>query len=597
MPKAATLGEVMRGEAAEPSGPPQPAAGFSSLAPLFGATRGLDPAILTSALALNLLGLALPLAVLQIYDKIGATQALETLTMIVIGLVVVALLEFGLRLAQSYSLTVDAQRLGYRMTMDAIERQLGRSDAGTDSGSMLIEKFRALETVAGYAGGAQRRDLIDLPFSGVFLLTIWLIGGVIVLAPLAVIAVSIFVSRILLEYARKLNDERETAARRRADFLGEFFGALLTVKGLGAEPPILRRFERLAAGSARIVRDGYLAAADLQISANVFSSLGSIATVGVGALMVIDGSLTAGGLAACSLLAGRAIQPIARCVGAVSERHKALIAADAAQSLFELPRPHAALFSGSALSRAQAAAPAAVALERVDHTLDGATMLDEASIRLPIGGVTQLAIDDTEQGAEMMRLLSGLTAPNGGQVLLDGAPVTERRQLGEIGIVTPNTRLFRGTIMENLTLFGALADTEDALWAVEAIGSDALIGNLPAGYDTMVTAGAGDSLSEAHLREIVLARALAQRPRLLLLDQPHIFLDGGAEMRISRNLARLRGEMTVVVRSSRAAIDDIADLRLEIEQGWLLTAPKRKAERKAEAASEDAPKDAAGDAS
>ena len=303
------------------------------------AGRGFDPAVAASALALNLLGLALPLAVLQIYDKMASTQALETLSFLGVGLVIVALLEGALRVAQSYSLSVDAQRLGYRITIDAVERQLSQLDQGDrrDSAAITMEKFRALDTITGYASGDQRRDLIDLPFAAIFIGAIFLIGGPLVFAPVAVIAAAILVSWAILLQSRDLADKRETASRRRADFLGEFFTGQLTVKGLGAEQLILRRFERLTGGSAKVYRDSFNAASNLQLAMSAFGGAATISVVGVGAYFVIEGSLTPGGLAACSMLASRAVQPLVRSVGAVAERHKALLAAESARTLFDGP--------------------------------------------------------------------------------------------------------------------------------------------------------------------------------------------------------------------------------------------------------------------
>lgn len=531
-----------------------------------------DPAIAGSAFALNLLGLALPLAVLQIYDKMAATQALETLSFLGLGLVTVAILEFGLRVAQSYCLSIDAQRLGYRITTEAVERQLAKSELGErrTSAALTMEKFRALDTITNYASGDQRRNLIDLPFAVVFLGAIYLIGGGLVLVPMAVITVAVLISWALLRRSRELTDERDKVSRRRADFLSELFSGMQTVKGLGAEPLILRRFERLIAGSAKIFRDNFVAASDLQIAMGAFGAVGVIAVVGVGSYFVIHGDLTPGGLAACSMLTTRAIQPLVRSVSAIAERQKAMIAVQSARSLFEGERPPSDAFAASSTRRAgERGAPALVEAQSVSLEDHGRPVLDEASFRLPAGGVSLLEAASVDDGIAFFHLLSGLLAPSQGELLVDGEPARRlRRQPGKVVVTAPTTRLFRGTIMENLTLFGSMADSHDALWAMRLLGADAVVGKLPAGYDTMVSQGTGESLSQTHLRLIAVARAIAQRPGLLLLDRPHLYLDPVAEGRLYQALDHLRGTATIVIRSDRPGALAIADRRLAVRDGW-----------------------------
>ena len=159
-----------------------------------------------------------------------------------------------------------------------------------------------------------------------------------------------------------------------------------------------------------------------------------------------------------------------------------------------------------------------------------------------------------------------------------------RDRPGRIVVTAPTTRLFRGAIMENLTLFGAAADTEDALEAMRLLGLEGVVGRLPAGYNTMVAMGAGESLSQAHLRMIVIARALAQRPSLLLLDRPELYLDTAAEEKLYQALAGLREQTTIVIRSDRLGAAQIADDRLVIRGGWFKQASNDRAVADAKAA-------------
>ncbi|MEM9725689.1 MAG: ABC transporter ATP-binding protein, partial [Pseudomonadota bacterium] len=560
--------------------PGKPLKRIADMGPLREAGDRFDPLVAAAALALNLLGLAMPLAVLQIYDKIGSAQALETLWFLGLGLVLVALAEFALRLAQSYTLALEAQRLGHRITVDAVERQLtqplGRRGRGS-SPAIAMEKFRALDAITAYVSGDHRRDLIDLPFSCVFLLAIFLIGGSLVLVPIGVILLAMAAAYVLLKRNRSLAAQREGGARRRADFLVEFFSGANTVRGLGAEPSMLRRFERLAGGSAKVFKDSAVASNDLQIAVSFFSALGVVSMITIGVLYVIYFDLTPGGLAACALLSSRAIQPLVRSVGAVAERHRALIAADVARSLFDAPRSEAmAVRMRAGTQTAGAASVEANGLVLREPGADGAdgsdagVIVDEGQLRLPAGALALLSAPSQGDATALFETLAGLRAPDEGECLIDGVPAERaRRMQGRVVWVTPESRMFRGTIMENLTLFGAAVDSADALAALEMFGLDAVVGALPAGVDTVVHQGASENLAQTHLRLLCLARAAAQKPGLLLLDQPHLYLDDAASQRMFQALRALSGEMTIVIRCDRAKAAAIADHHIELRSGWL----------------------------
>lgn len=538
---------------------------LSELKPFSRAHFGPSGPVVASAVTLNILGLALPLAVLQIYDHINANQAVETLSALAIGLVIVAVLEFGLRTAQTWTLAHDAHRLAFQAGADAVRRRLSMDSSadGTESPALTLERFRALDTIGDYLAGDPRRTFIDLPFSMLFLAAIFLIGGALVFVPIAVMAVSVVVARMLLIRSRALADKREATSQRRADFLAEIFGAAPTVKGLAVEALMLRRFERLSSGGATLIRDSFMAASDTQIAVSTFSAIGAALMVGVGALSVISGDLTAGGLAACSLLAGRAIQPVVRVVSALTEQQRALIAAASAKPLFEGQVP-----PRQDTTRAATAAAAALEFRCVSFHRRDAAVLDEAELRFPVGGLTVLTADDAD-AADFFNLAAGLVTPSGGNVTIDGKSATlARAGIGKISLITPETGLFRGTLIENLTLFGASAETQDVVEVVELLGLDSMIGDLPAGYDTPVNAGPAEAMAMAHIRMIVLARALAQKPRLLLLDRPEMYLDTAFERRLAVAVKSLAGRTTVITRTEQPALRACADAELQLASGW-----------------------------
>lgn len=530
-----------------------------------------DARVIAGAFALNLLGLAMPLSVLQVYDRITTNGAIETLAVLSVGLVLVAVVEFSLRSTLSYMLALDANRVGAELHATALEKVLSERGERRSPADMQ-ERFQALETLTEYYAGESRRNLIDLPFSLVFLGAIAAIGGVLVVVPLVIFGCFIAVSSVLLKRSHEVTEEREQLSRRRADFLSELFGGLLTLKGIGAEPLMLRRFERLAKGTAQQFQNATKVSSDLQLVSGFFSNLNVVAMVAIGALLAIDGQLTVGGLAACSLLSGRAVQPLIKAVSALAELQRAMIAADTASPLFAGEGRLRDVQDDVEMEAADVEARS-LTIIRGERTL-----LDEASFVIPAGGVCVLRGALGSGRTSVLRVMGGLDAKDGGDLLIDNQRIEEfPRDIGQSAIVTASQQPFHGTIMENLTLFGAGADSRDALWAMRSLGADAQIGRLPAGYDTVVGAGVSESMSRALIRQIVMARAIAQKPRLLLLDEPQLYLDDEAERRMLETLLSLRGKSTVIVVSDQVSMLNVADTVLELVDGWAMSMTRNEA--------------------
>ncbi len=522
----------------------------------------LDKRVILAAFALNLLGLAMPLSVLQVYDRITTNSALETLAVLSLGLVLVAIVEFSLRAALSYLLTLDANRVGAELHATALERVLSERGERRSPADMQ-ERFQALDTLTEYYAGESRRNLIDLPFSLVFLAAIAAIGGILVVVPIVIFGCFIAVSSVLLKRSHRVTEEREQLSRRRADFLSELFGGLLTLKGIGAEPLMLRRFERLAKGTAQQFQNATKVSSDLQLASGFFSNLNVVAMVAIGALLAINGDLTIGGLAACSLLSGRAVQPLIKAVSALAELQRAMISAETAEPLFA---------GDGVLREVQGELddhPPSVEARNLTIIRGEQTLLDEASFSVPAGSICILKGALGSGRSSVLRVMGGLDATDGGDLLYDGTRIDDfPRDIGQSAIVTASQQPFHGTIMENLTLFGAGADSRDALWAMRALGADAQIGRLPAGYDTIVGSGVSEAMSRALIRQIVMARAIAQKPRLLLLDEPQLYLDDEAERRLVETLFSLRGRSTIIVVSDQPSMLNVADVAIELVDGW-----------------------------
>lgn len=520
---------------------------------------------IVATLASNLLNLALPLVVLQIYDRIIPNQATETLVVLVGAMMVVITVDLLLKLARSYL-------LGWQSAERAATASLRAAAiiAAAPCGMLArerhtdwLDRIEAAAQVETGRGGQAQLVVLDFLFLPIFPLVIAVIAGYLVVIPVALTCVLGFVIwRNGAELGEAIAD-RSRHDRRRFDFLTECLSAIETVKALAMEPQMVRRFERLAKSNSLISFRTIAASQALQTLAGIMANLTLIAVVSAGSLFIMHGDLTVGGLACCSLLAGRMMQPILRAAGVWAEVQNQQHARERAAPLDVLVRPAATV----RLPRGDL--PARIALEDVcfrdshEHSL-----LDRISLEVKPGQIIGLT-GETAGWAAAFDIICGDLEPSAGRVLVDGVAVAQvggelRRQIVRVSAAS---QLFRGTVLENLTVFEGGSTVDLARAVARELGLEARINRLPRGFDTEVGGSASLDLPGGVSQQIMITRALVRRPRALLFNEANSALDAESDAALRRVLMALKGQVSVMIVSSRPSLLNIAKRRLVLANG------------------------------
>lgn len=537
-----------------------------------------SPGVLLASAAANLLSMAMPLAIMQIYDRIIPNRAVETFAALMIGAGAAVLLEAALTRARDCALTWRAARFEHAASV-GLARRLLKADPKALAGiapGVHTERFSSVARIRDAESGRALIALADAPFVGLFLAMVYLIGGAVVLAPAAVVAIAIVGALMAnLRLAARM-DAADRLSQMQANFASETLGRFAAVKAQSLEAPMRRRYERLMRVRAALER-----AVDSTVnrSAAFSSALAPAAMVSVaaaGSVMVMDGRLTIGELAACMLLSNRALPPVQRIVAQWSALVRARVSREAVREGLSLPpaglpRPIApTAFQGGLLLQR-------VALENCNSpepVLDGIDLRIEPGERIAIQG---------ESGAGktlLLQVMCGYLAPDRGRVLLDGR--TDMRRVDEewlrarIAYVPERAALFSGTLAQNLTMFDACAmpdETRAELWRrIEAVSAELglldLAGRLPNGFHTRLGPGSGHSLPQGFIQRIAIARAFLRQPRAILFDGANASLDAHGDVLVREALARFEG--TLVIVSQRPSLVRICDRRFRLSKGKLI---------------------------
>jgi ATP-binding cassette subfamily C protein len=494
--------------------------------------------------AVNLLMLAGPLYMLQVYDRVLTSRSVPTLVALSVLLVGAYAFQGALDFLRSRVVVRSAALLDRHLgttVHDAVVRLALRGGRDSDA----HQPVRDLDQIRGFLTGAGPLAIVDLPWMPVFLAICFLIhpwlGGLALVGGVTLLGLTLMTERASREPSRAVARDAGTrqmiaeGTRRNS----ESAVAMGMVGTLGQRWTAINDRYLSAIGRSTDVVNGYGGIT------KVLRLLLQSAILGLGAYLVIKNELTAGGMIAASIMMGRALAPIETAIAnwrpfiAARESIKRLSALLSSvrpdnEERTALPQPARSLD----VDRVTVAAPGT---QRV--------IVANVAFRLTNGEAMGVIGPSGSGKSSLIRALVGVWPVARGSVRLDGASLDQwdPELLGpHIGYVSQTVELFDGTVAENIARMQAGASDESVVQASMAAGAHEMILKLPSGYDTPIGEG-GAVLSGGQRQRIALARALYGAPFLIVLDEPNSNLDNEGELALQAAIRALKARGAIVI--------------------------------------------------
>ncbi len=535
---------------------------MTALVPELDTFRGYRGQVVAGSTAINLLSLALPIVILQVYDRVIPNNSGATLTMFVLGLGGVLVIDMLLTLARAYVTGWTGARVQQKLGCIAIEKLFGsdlREFEACPHG-VHMQRLRAIDSIKTFFSGQGILLLVDLPFAILFCALIGLIAGKLVLLPIMIICILGFLAGSNGRLLSRALEERATNDDRRNNFMVEVLRNIRSVKVLGMESLMVRRYERLQKQSAECSYLVSSAGSSARGIAQTFSQLITVAVAAYGSTLVIDGVLTIGGLAASTLLASRAAQPMLRALNIWSQFQSANVSRGKVKETLDLPQ------ESDSNAPAIHTIKGKVELKNVSFAYReaDAPLLHDINLRLEPGETIGIAGANGSGKTTLLGSIMGLLVPTEGQVVIDDVDVGSRdvRSLrSQVCYLPQKEPLFEGTILENLTMFRGEKYVERAMEMSDRLGLHKVIGRMVDGYETKVEHGANSGLPSGIRQRIALVRALTliEEPKLLLFDEANVHLDRESDALLREVLEQYRGKCSMAVVSHRPSYLGMAD--------------------------------------
>jgi ATP-binding cassette subfamily C protein len=505
------------------------------------------------SLGINLLYLAAPLYMLQIYDRVISSASHTTLVMLTIAVLMAFVCLAALDLVRARILTRAGVRLDRKLGGRVLAATVESAGKGTQLGAQSLRDF---DNFRQFFTGTGVHAIFDAPWAPIYIVVIFMLHPA--LGLFALVAGLVLVGMALLNEraTRQPIKESSEAAAKNYGFTETSLRNWEAVQALGMLPGLLQRWSRdrnkMIERQTTAGDRGAAAQSTIKFLRMAVQSV----ILGIGAYLVIERHITVGAMFAASILLGRALQPIELTVGNWRNLISARNAYDRVKTLLAvIPRPAAKLELPRPTGR--------VAVERVTYGIKGAArpILMNVSFAIEPGEVVAIIGPSGAGKSTLARHLVAVLAPTTGAVRLDGADVAKwpHDQLGQyVGYLPQDIELFADTVANNICRFRE-SDDASIIEAAQLAGVHELILALPNGYDTQVGEG-GAMLSGGMRQRIALARAVFGNPSLVVLDEPNSNLDTEGDLALAECITELKARRTTVViiahRSSTLGVVD-----------------------------------------
>lgn len=512
---------------------------------------------------INIAMLAMPIYSLQVLDRVLSSFSIETL--VVIALIVIAMLIFMtiLQIIRSFVFAQIGFHLEKKLEPLLVDKTLDISVHNHNIGSSLV---RDLNVIRNFLNSPALSSLFDAPFAPIYFIVIFFIhpiNGFITVIGAALLFLMAYLNEKLANKRIKQVNDMQTAFFTKTSNLTNSSEAIIA---MGMKSNVIKK---LFVDRIKMRDFSYQAnAAGFYISSitKLIRMLIQIITMAVGAVLVIYNKMSAGGIIATSILAGKALAPFDALVNiwqqfinakkSYDRLNKSVKEINVESDKTELPEP-----TGK------------IKLENISFKAeDNKLILKSINVEANPGEIIAIIGPSGGGKTTLSRLMAGIIEPSIGRVLIDDAKLQNynREELGKfIGYLPQQVEFVAGTIKENIARMQEKIDDKKIIEAATNAGSHKIISDFDKGYDTCLE-NLGKNLSAGQKQRIALARALYGDTKIMILDEPNSNLDSDGENALiyALNIAKKKKITTFVV-SHRTKILDVVDKIIVMHDGQI----------------------------
>jgi ATP-binding cassette subfamily C protein LapB len=534
--------------------------------------------VIIASLLLNLFVLATPLFTMNVYDRVIPNNAIETLWMFAIGVIIVYIIDAFLKHTRTHLLESAAKKSDIIMSSIIFEKvmdlKLSHHPASVGSFASNLKDF---DSIRSFLTNATMAALIDLPFAVIFLMVIAYIGGPIVLIPLATMIFILGYAFFIKQPLRKAIESTHEASAKKSSILIEALNNVETLKSLGAMGQVQWQWEESTGEIAKRSEASRRLSASIPIITQLLIQLNTVGVVVFGVYMIGNFELSMGGLIGIVILTSRTLAPMGQAAALITNYEDTKSSYERINEILSQPgeRPEGKKFVE------QPEFTGKIEFINVSFSYPGSDVqvLKNVSFTLDPGDQVAIIGRIGSGKSTIEKLILGLYEPDEGSILVDGIDINQIDPADlrkNISYVSQDIHLFRGTVKDNIIYRASHASDGALLKAAKVSGADEFIRRHPKGYE-MPIAERGGGLSGGQRQSIGIARALLLETPIIMMDEPSNSMDQTTEARLLKSLQEHVKDRTAIYVTQKMNLLEIVDRVIVMHQGSIyLDGPKEK---------------------
>ncbi len=534
--------------------------------------RGVLLQVLLASFIVQLFGLANPLLIQVIIDKVINQRSLETLQILGFALVVVTILGGIIGSLRTYLFTETTNRIDTRLGSEVIDHLLRLPLNYFDKRPVgeLGSRVAELESIRNFLTGQALTTILDAAFSVIYIVVMFIYSWLLTFIALAVVPIQILLTLIGSPLLRRQIRETARENANTQSHLVEVLTGVQTVKAQNIETVSRWKWQDLYGKYISRTFEKTITSTALSEISKVLQQLSQLLVLWVGATLVLAGKLTLGQLIAFRIISGFVTQPLLRLSSIWQSIQELRVSFDRLSDIIDTQE------ESTTADKANIPLPeikGSVEFKDVSFSFNRSSddVVKKVNFTIEKGKFVGIAGQSGSGKSTIMKLIPRLYEIDRGKILIDGFDISKvelysvRRQ---IGIVPQEPLLFSGTVSENIALTDPNISNEEIIHAAKIADAHNFIMDLPMGYSTNVgERGAG--LSGGQKQRIAIARTILKKPKMIIMDEATSALDYETERKVCDNLKNFCKNQTVFFITHRLSTIKNSDLIIMMHNGIL----------------------------
>lgn len=522
------------------------------------------PIMIITSLSINILNLALPLTMKQIYSRVVANNSYETLILLIAACFIALVLEVTLRKIKDSSEKWIASKYEYQLSNFLVSKILTSftNEFREINYHANLDKFNSVSRVTAMWTHGVYQLLIDLPFACLFLYVIYALGGKLFFVPLLLSIAYIIMMYFNAQKYFNYKQSEVNANNRLMSHLIESLEKIHLIKASGMENFQISKYKKALNETIQCRYQSNQYEMFPETIASNMSQLTLFSILIAGGYLLLQGSATYGEITACALLGGRAVGPVQSIMNLYMQYKDIRLMKNQINTIATLPECYE-----SSTPMFPEDITGTIEIMNLPCQENQLKSVENLNVHIPPGSFIHINPVQFMSYKQLFKRLSGREHFESGKILIDNLDITEWNLTGlkgKIEYLTDTVNLFKGSVLQNITYFNP-SKVSEAYEAATLTGLDEMVAQLVEGFETPLDSQSVNSLSSAFLQRLNITRVLLERPRILLID----CIDGSMDIETHRLfvwlLTKFKGKMTILIATENEEIKALSNGTLGLQ--------------------------------